>query len=370
MTISSSSGGAMEEFNERVSVIGKSPVILKIWHFSYRQVFHFALVLLLIASASTLAAQEEKVTRLQLVAAIYERIYNRQVSELEAINTGLLDAYEDGRFHLEWPVSRGMAAEAFYRLHVQSGNAARLPRAFADISPESSFKKVLDVVGGAFLPQKQGNFNPNHMLTRKDLFRGIQVLVDKEVVKQEDRYAMEIEIINRPVATVASATQNLEELAAIRPELGFEQRSSDPEKFKRQAYNRFDRADRQVAGEQMNPQVMASVEDATAAMGDVETIMKDLGGSVLEMTNTYPSNPDDERVLRQGLAKIEGVLKTIVDRFQYSKLQLSTVMPVNPDQIRKCADLDIKLSETIEQAEVLRRRISARLAEPVKGNEP
>jgi hypothetical protein len=179
MTISSSSGGAMEEFNERVSVIGKSPVILKIWHFSYRQVFHFALVLLLIASASTLAAQEEKVTRLQLVAAIYERIYNRQVSELEAINTGLLDAYEDGRFHLEWPVSRGMAAEAFYRLHVQSGNAARLPRAFADISPESSFKKVLDVVGGAFLPQKQGNFNPNHMLTRKDLFRGIQVLVDK-----------------------------------------------------------------------------------------------------------------------------------------------------------------------------------------------
>jgi hypothetical protein len=45
-------------------------------------------------------------------------------------------------------------------------------------------------------------------------------------------------------------------------------------------------------------------------------------------------------------------------------------MPVNPDQIRKCADLDIKLSETIEQAEVLRRRISARLAEPVKGNEP
>lgn len=325
---------------------------------------------MLIVSASVLSAQSDKVTRLQLISAIYERIYNRQVTELEAINTGLLDAYEDGKFHLEWPVSRGMAAEAFYRLHMQSGNAARLPRAFADVDAASSFKKVLDIVGGAFLPQKRGNFDPNHMLSRKDMFRGIQVLVDKGVVTQEDRNAMEIEIINRPVASIASVAQNLEDLAAIRPELGFEQRSSDPDKFKQQAYERFSKADRQVAVEQMNPQVMSSVEDATAAMADVEKLITSLGGSVLEMTDTHPSNPDDEEVLRQGLAKIEIVLKTIVDRFEYAKLQLGTVMPANPDQIKKCADLDIRLSQTIEQADILRRRIAGRLAEPDKGEEP
>lgn len=360
----------MEEFNERVSVIGKSPVILKIWHFSYRHVFRNALVLLLIALSSALAAQDDKVTRLQLISAIYERVYNRQVTELEAINTGLLDAYEDGKFHLDWPVSRGMTAEAFYRLSVQSGSAARLPRAFADIDPGSSFRKPLEIVGGAFLPRQRGNFDPNHMLSRKDLFRGLQVLIEKGVIKQEDRFAMQIEIINRPVESLASAARVMEEADSIRPALGFEQRETNSEAFKQSAYKRFAKADRQVAAEQMNPQVMASVEDAIAAMGDVESILTSLGGSVLEMTGTYPSNAGDERALREGLAQIEGVLKTIVDRFEYSKMQLGTVMPVNSDQIKKCADLDIRLNQTIEQAEILRKRIAARLAEPQKADEP
>ncbi|MEW6708490.1 MAG: hypothetical protein AB1403_01600 [Candidatus Riflebacteria bacterium] len=372
----------MEEFSERVSVIGKSPVILKIWHFSYRQLLSSVLVLLLIAPASWAGPEEEKVSRFQLVSAIYERVYNRQVSELEAINTGLLDAYDDGRFHLEWPVSRGMAAQAFYRLHVQSGTAARLPRAFADIGNDSSFKNMLEIVGGAFMPMKRGNFEANHMLTRRDLFRGLQILVAQGVVKQEDRYGMKIEIINQPVESVpvvasesAPVDENGEpvvengEIDAIRPALGFEQRSSEREDFKKDAYRRFADASQLVEPEQVNPQSMASVEDAASAMADVEKIMSGLGGSVLEMTSTYPSNPDDENALRKGLAEIEAVLKSIVDRFDYSRLQLSTVMPANPDQIRKCAELDVKLKETIDQAEILRKRIAGRLAEPAKGED-
>ncbi|GAB4267326.1 MAG: hypothetical protein Kow0029_01790 [Candidatus Rifleibacteriota bacterium] len=358
----------MELLKERVSAIVKSPVILKLWHFSYRQVIRCGLVLLLVTLSMTLPAENDKVTRFNLVSAIYERVYNRQVTELEAINTGLLDAYDDGKFHLDWPVSRGMAAEAFYRLSIQSGTAAKLPRAFADVNADSPYKKILDVVGGAFLPQRRGNFDANHMLSRHDLFRGIQILVSKGVFKQEDRYEMDIEIINRPVESVASAVNSIEEFStvSIRPELGFEERNSSEEKFKRDAYQRFSRANRQVAAEQLNPQIMASVEDATNAMADVESIMKNLGGSVLEMTSTYPSNPDDEKALRQGLAKIEGVLKSIIDRFEYSKLQLGTVMPVEPDQIVKCAELEKKLNRTIEEASILRKRISARLAEPQK----
>lgn len=362
----------MEEFNERVSDIVKSPVIQKIWQFTYRQVLCCGLVLALILLSSAAMAQDDKVTRYNLVSAIYERVYNRQVTELEAINTGLLNAYEDGKFHLEWPVSRGMAAEAFYRLSVQSGTAAKLPRAFADVGNGSDYRKILDVVGGAFLPRGRGNFDPNHMLTRQDMFRGIQNLVNNGVVKQEDRYQMAIEIINKPVETITAATQAIEEFSttAVRPELGFEERDASVDKFKDDAYKRFARADRQVAAEQMNPQVMASVEDATEAMADVDNIMKSLGGSVLEMTTTFPSNPDDDHVLRQGLAKIEGVLKSIQDRFEYSKLQLSTVMPANPDQIKKCADLELRMNKTIEEADILRKSITARLAEPQKEKEP
>ena len=362
----------MEEFNERVSVIGKSPVILKIWQFNYRQLLCFLLVLSIFAITSTAMAQEDKVTRYQFVSAIYERIYNRQVSELEAINTGLIDAYEDGKYHLEWPMSRGMAAHAFLRLNQQAGSLARAPRAFADIGGESSFKRVLEVVGAAFLPQQRGNFNANHMLSRKDLFRAIQIMIEKNLVKQEDRYGMEIPVVTRPVEDDPDAAlrQKLNLIDPIRPELGFEERNSEREKFKQEAYRRLTRADEQVTVDQLNPQAMSSVEDAAGAMGDVEDILKNLGGSVLEMTGTYPSNPDDERALRQGLSKIEEVLKTIVERFKYSRLQLNTIMPVDPDQIRKCADLEVRFKETIEQAETLRRRIAGRLAEPEKGGEP
>jgi hypothetical protein len=366
MTISSSSGGEMEEFNERVSDIVKSPVI-QIWQFSYRQVFLFGLVLIMLGLSSASIAQDDRVTRYNLVSAIYERVFNRQVTELEAINTGLIDAYEDGKFHLDWPVSRGMAAEAFYRLNIQTGSAARSPRAFADIDAESPFHKVLSVVGGAFLPQRRGNFDPNHILSRKDLFRGIQILIEKGVVKQEDRYGIEIDIVNQPVETVASVALAIEEIAAIRPELGFEERRDDLQKFKVDAYKRIARADRQVTREQLDPQVMASVEDATQAMGDVEELLESLGGSVLEMTATYPSNPDDEAVLRQGLAKIEGLLKTIVDRFKNSKLQLDTVMPVNPVEIEKCAALKVRLDKSVDEANLLRKRIAGRLSEPQKG---
>lgn len=367
----------MEEFNERVSDIVRSPVI-QIWQFTYRQVLCCGLALLLMAISTASMAQDDRVTRYSLISAIYERIYNRQITELEAINTGLLDPYADGKFHLEWPVSRGMAAEAFFRLSVQSGTAAKLPRAFADISNNSPFKKVLDAVGGSFLPQNRGNFEPNHMYTRPNLFRGIKILVEKGVVKQEDRYEMDIEIINNPVETVTATTEAVDvgaagedfSTVAVHPDLGFDHRNTNEEKFKQDAYKRFSRADRQVAFEQMNPQVMASVDDATDAMADVDGIMKSLGGSVLEMTSTYPSNPDDEKALRTGLANIEGVLKSITDRFEYSKLQLSTVMPVDPNQIKKCADLELRMNNTIEEAGLLRKRISSRLAEPQKERAP
>ena len=78
-------------------------------------------------------AQDERISRYEFVSAVYERVYNRKLTELEVVNSGLIDAFDDGSFHLEFSISRGMAVEALYRLSLQAGTAARLPRAFADI---------------------------------------------------------------------------------------------------------------------------------------------------------------------------------------------------------------------------------------------
>jgi hypothetical protein len=368
MTISSSSGGEMEEFNERVSDIFKSPVIQKIWQLKYRQILGIVLILFELMSVTALRADNTGVSRLFLVSSLYERVYNRQITELEAINTGLLEAYEDGQFHLEWPVSRGMAAEAFYNFSRQSDTSSVFPRAFADIDNNSKYKKILEVVGGAFMPRRRGRFDPNHVLSRKDLFKAINKLIDRGVFLQQDRYAMEIEVIKKPVSLIASATGAIDlDTDEIGLQPGFNKAHDFKQNFAQDARNRFAEANNRVPSEQINPQTMASIEEASLAMNDVDEILTSLGGSVLEMTSTYPSNPDDERVLRDGLAKIEGVLSMIIDRFKYAKAQLNTVMPMNPEQIKKYTNLEKRLNQSLEQAKILHKRIAARLSEPEKG---
>ncbi|NCB38908.1 MAG: hypothetical protein EOM80_09070 [Erysipelotrichia bacterium] len=357
----------MEEFMERVSDIERSPVILEIWQSRYRQILKICLVCFAVLLCASVKAEEEKISRHDFISSAYERIYNRRVSELEAVNSGLLDSFDDGTYHLEWPVSRGMAAEALYRLSIQAGTAVKLPRAFADVAPGSSFEQPLKVVGGAFLPKKRGNFDPNYLLDRPSLFRSLKILLEKGVLKQEDRSDMSVLPVYEPVSTViASGEQSAGELYSIKPELGFKEQSTTNALYKADTYARISRADSQVTAMQINPQSMASIEDATSAMQDVEAIIERLGGSVMEMTSTYPSNPEDEQVLRQGLAQIESVLSTVLNRFEYSKQQLTTVMPVDPDQIQKCDLLNSRLDSNIDQARVLKKRIAARLAEPQK----
>ena len=364
----------MEELIERVSDIAVSPVIRKIWQSTYRQVLIVCLVCCMFFPATASDAQEDRISRYNFVSAVYERVYNRKLTEIEVVNSGLIDAFDDGSFHLDFSISRGMAAEAFYRLSLQAGTAARLPRAFADITPDSIFKKPLEKVGGAFLPLKRGRFEPNHLISRQTLFHAIKTLIDKGVLKQEDRSGMKALPVFEPVSTQAGQPVSTQlnsdsveqQLVAITPELGFKEKRMPDAQYRADAFARIANADARVTAQQMNPQMMASIEDASSAMADVEKLFSRLGGSVMEMTSTYPSNPDDEAVLRKGLAQIEAVIDTVMHRFEYSRLQLSTVMPVDPGQVKKCELLNAQLESNMEQARLLKKRIASRLAEPQK----
>ncbi len=329
-------------------------------------------------------AENERISRFEFVSAVYERVYNRKLTELEVVNSGLIDAFDDGSYHLDFSISRGMAVEALYRLSLQAGTAARLPRAFADVTPDSIFSRPLETVGGAFLPLKRGRFEPNHLIDRQVLFHAVKTLIDKGVFRQEDRRDMKILPVFEPVVTAPpvkkadladktlpepdelTSESLAREIYEITPELGFKERKIPDGQYRADAYERIARADSSVSAQQMNPQTMASIEDASSAMADVEKLFERLGGSIMEMTSTYPSNPDDELVLRQGLVQIESVLNTVMNRFEYSKLQLTTVIPVDPDQVKKCAWLNRQLENNMEQVKLLRKRIATRLAEPQK----
>lgn len=365
----------MEEFIERVSDILRSPVILKRWQLSYRQALNLCLAMLVFLSAAALNAEESKISRYNFVLAVYERVFNRNVTELEATESGLIDQFDDGQYNLDWPISRGMAAEALYRLSIQLGTAARVPRAFADIGNDSIFKKPLETVGGAFLPRNRGRFDPNYLLDRPTLFHAISVLLEKGVLHQEDRSRLAsfpaldpVETMPRP-ATDTMTADSQAVLVPVHPDLGFKEQKGDDSRYRAETYNRVVNANARVSTGQMNPQEMASIEDASDAMKDVEQLLDRLGGSVMEMTETYPSNPDDESVLRHGLAQIDSVLSAAVERFSHSKLQLNTAMPIDPDQIRRCTELNHQLDTQLERLNLLKKRIAGRLAEPQKVEE-
>ncbi len=201
------------------------------------------------------------------------------------------------------------------------------------------------------------------------------MLLEKGVLHQEDRTREAVFVAIDPVTTMPTMpsqaiTANDEAtIDAIRPDLGFKEHKGEDNRYRADTYNRITMANSRVSTGQMNPQTMASIEDAGNAMQDVEQLLERLGGSVMEMTETYPSNPEDESDLRQGLTKIENVLAAAVERFSFSRLQLNTAMPVDPDQIRKCEQLNRQLGVQLENLKILRKRIADRLAEPQKVGE-
>jgi hypothetical protein len=362
MTISSSSGGEMGEFINRVSDIFVSPVISSIWQFNYRQAVRVCLIFSLIACLTLSASAEEKISRFKFVEIVYERVFNQDITEMEAVQSGLLEAYDDGSYHLDWPISRGMAAEAFYKLVKQSGGAEKAARAFSDVKPDSRFRKSLNVVGAAFLPRSRGKFDPNHILGKKDLFHALRSLIDKEVIVQIDRSDSPVEILEDPVSTKSDPLEEISNIE-VRPELGFKEKEITGTEFRRKATRRFGKAYKGVTSQQLNPQVMSNIENAAEAMKDVEKLMEALGGNIVELSASYPENEQDKADLKRALAKIEKILTGILERFNYSKVQLNSVIPVDPAQIRKCSLLNDRLEANIKRATELRNRINSRLAE-------
>ncbi len=112
MTLFSSSGGAMEELIERVSDIFRSPVICNIWQFMHRQKRLISLVtLLVLVFLSPLPLLgKDKVSRFAFTEYLYKQLFDRDIKPEEIRAIGIFDAFNDDDLHLDWPITRGIAA--------------------------------------------------------------------------------------------------------------------------------------------------------------------------------------------------------------------------------------------------------------------
>lgn len=350
----------MEELIERISDIIKSPVICNIWHFSNRHKRLIALVSLiaLLLVSPAMALEQDKVSRLEFIQHLYQELFETDIQGEEIKKLGLLDVFPDADLHLEWPITRGIAADALYRIHQQQGTLKKLPRAFADITENSPFYRPANTIGGAFLARNKGRLEPDKLLTKVHLKHCISVLKIKEIFTPKEKQLYELS--TQPI------TQNKAfQIEPIYPDLGFHQTPNTNLEYTQRALSKIENINSMsIATQQLNSQEISDIRKATEAMREVKELLHKFGASIFELTTLKTNIPSDDKAIRKALMQFDTMLKDVITRFEYCKLQLSKVTPISPELIKKCDILNSEIREYTGQIKILKKHIAERLKMP------
>lgn len=350
----------MEELIERISDIIKSPVICNIWQFSNRQkrLIILASLMVLLLLTPLMAQEKDRVSRLHFVQHMYQELFELSPSEEEIKVLGLLDVFTDGGLHLDWPITRGIAANALYRLHLQQGASKKIPRAFADITEASPFYTSINTIGGAFLARNKGRFEPDKLLTSVHLKHAVSVLKIKEIFTAKEPRLYEPD--TKPVVQTQSF-----QIEPIYPSLGFYDTPKSNLEYSQRALSKIENINSMsIATQQLNSQEISDIRKATEAMEEVKHLLEKFGGSIFELTGIETNIPSDDKAIRKALMQFDTLLKDLITRFEYCKLQLSKVTPISPELIKKCDILDSEIREYTQQIKILKKHIMDRLKQP------
>lgn len=349
----------MEELIERISDIIISPVICRdIWQFLHRQkrIICLACFIILTFVSPLSGAQKEKISRFDFVNYVYGQLFGLQPSAEEIKRLGILDSFPDGEFHLDWPITRGIAAESFYRISVQLASEIKIPRAFADIPNDSPFAMALSVVGGGFIPRNMGRFEPDKLLVENHLKHAFSVLESKKVLSKDIGKKIDFITVYEPLKN------EYDLIESISPELGFSDKpGTNFDYINETLYKIGTINDMSIATQQMNPQNISDIRNAAKEMEEVQKLFKKFGGSILDLTSIESVLPNDEKILRNALSQFNNMLRDFIIRFEYCKEQLSRVTLVDPELIKKCDILNTEIIESLKQIRILRKRINERL---------
>ena len=344
-----------------------SPVIYsKIWQKKYRQIKLLCLVCFVIFPATLLSfdrsflQNQDKVTRHEFIYGIYTELFSEIPDEETVRKMGILDPFQDNQMHMDWPITRGIAADAFYRISIQTSAVNKMPRAFADIPDYSELNKVLAVVGGAFLPRNQGKFEPDKLLTPRHFQHAVTLLIKKEILNPSKNAKLET------LPVYQSNQAKFANIKPVYPKLGFNDKPHSNDSFIANNLKNLQKVNElNISAQQMNPQTVSNINEAIIAMREVKQYMQKFGGSVLELTELNITDENDELALIDVLKQFNQMLTDFESRFELCREQLERVTIVDPKQIQKSATINDELNESLNEIKILRKRIRERLNKSV-----
>lgn len=279
------------------------------------------------------------------------------MNEAEALQSGLLEPYSDGKFHLDWPMSRGMAARILARVWLRAGFRTTLPQAFPDVASGAAAAPALTLVGQAFRASADRRFHAEQIFTPADLRFALEVLGRSSVASEP-----------APVAAADTASETeLEALKAeIRPALGFPQRdallaSSSLRGTMASDVLRLGRLVPLVPSEQLGPQAGFDLEGVTEGVAEMEAALDSFELTIYDVTLADPQDEGLKNEVREFLAEMRPTLRNVGDKLRMSRLELKHALLVDPESIRRSAELGSRIDTAMFRLDRLSERVEERL---------
>ncbi len=281
----------------------------------------------------------------------------RPWTEAEALQSGLLEPYADGKIHLDWPMSRGVAARVLARVVRRLDPEAVFPQVFGDVTASSTVAPALCIVGQAFRPVAGDRFVPDQIFSVDDLqyaFATLGRLIPAS--------------LTLPLAALpAPATFSADDLKAGRRfDLGFPEEprgevSSTFGQVLASDVRRLGRLVPLVPADQLAPQNQFDLEAATAGLAEIERVLDSFELTIYDVTLADPKDRGLEGEIREFLSQMKETLRNSGEKLRVSRRQLQAALLVDPQSMERTAELRSRLETALFRLESLSERVEQRL---------
>lgn len=342
----------------------------------YRRIYGFSLVLFLILLGSAFLRPSLVEGKIQSVISRFMIVEKGSlafgagtVDEESVLKSGLLDPCPDGRIHLDWPVSRGVAAQVLWRILQKQPGFIPAAGYFLDIGPESPLAEALAKVGGAFVPIDRNRFKPDRLIREQELEEIIEAL--------KKRLPDGIASITPPPASIVEPLPPLEKhydagftFPAPQPSLGEllltsdETASGSASTTVEADIARLERLNRIVPPDQLSTSDGFDLRECEDGMAEIEKSLDSLEITILDLSGMPDLDAKEDKQVREALTQLETVLAGVGHKLRLSERTLAVALLVDSDSIRRAAVLKQRIRHELERVVRLADRLHERLQRP------
>lgn len=293
------------------------------------------------------------------------------VDEESVIRSQLLDPCPDSRIHLDWPVSRGVAAQVFWRLLRQQKGFIPLAGYFLDIGPSSPLAEALAGIGGAFAPIDQDRFKPDRLIREQELDEIIMALQKRlpdgiaslpPLVAAAPAVSAIGEKRYEPGFTFPAGKTSLGDLLPIRDDTASGSASETIEAD----IARLERLSRIVPPDQLSSADGFDLRECEDGMAEIEKSLDSLEINILDLSAMSDLEPKEDKQVREALTQLESVLAGVQQKLRLSERTLAIALLIDSDSIRRAAVLKQHVRQQLDRIAHLADRLHERLQRPLE----